>query len=182
MKHPARGGSRSRSRSWSWCSAWCSRSMSAPIPQQDAQQSHLVGKAAPTFDLPDLSGGRVTLADIAGKSAIVNFWNSWCIPCLEEAPALKKFYAAHKDDSDFAMIGIVATGRDRRRTGVRAQERHRLDDRARSRQPGRTRLRARAVNRRPSRSPRAASSPRASTEPMSASELETFLAAARDVG
>jgi cytochrome c biogenesis protein CcmG/thiol:disulfide interchange protein DsbE len=76
-------------------------------PQEDAQQSHLVGKAAPSFDLPNLAGGRVTLADVAGKSAIVNFWNSWCTPCIEEEPALQRFYAAHKDDPDFAMIGIV---------------------------------------------------------------------------
>jgi cytochrome c biogenesis protein CcmG/thiol:disulfide interchange protein DsbE len=76
-------------------------------PQEEAQQSHLVGKAAPAFDLPNLAGGRVTLADIAGKSAIVNFWNSWCTPCREEAPALERFYAAHQSDPDFAMVGIV---------------------------------------------------------------------------
>ena len=76
-------------------------------PEADAKQSHLVGKAAPAFDLPKLTGGRVTLADIAGKSAIVNFWNTWCSPCLEEAPALEKFYAEHENDSDFVMIGIV---------------------------------------------------------------------------
>ena len=76
-------------------------------PQEDAKQSHLVGKAAPSFDLPNLQGGRVTLADIAGKSAIVNFWNSWCIPCQQEEPLLERFYAEHKDDPDFAMIGIV---------------------------------------------------------------------------
>jgi cytochrome c biogenesis protein CcmG/thiol:disulfide interchange protein DsbE len=76
-------------------------------PQADAKQSKLVGKAAPSFDLPNLDGGRVTLSDIAGKSAIVNFWNHWCIPCQQEAPALESFYAAHKDDPDFAMIGIV---------------------------------------------------------------------------
>lgn len=76
-------------------------------PDQDAKQSQLVGKAAPSFDLPNLAGGKVTLADIAGKSAIVNFWNHWCIPCQQEAPALESFYAAHKDDPDFAMIGIV---------------------------------------------------------------------------
>jgi cytochrome c biogenesis protein CcmG/thiol:disulfide interchange protein DsbE len=76
-------------------------------PQEDARQSHLVGKAAPAFDLPNLAGGRVKLADIAGKSAIVNFWNSWCSPCRDEEPALKQFYAAHKDDPDFAMVGIV---------------------------------------------------------------------------
>lgn len=76
-------------------------------PQEDAKQSHLVGKAAPDFNLSNLAGGRVKLADIAGKSAIVNFWNSWCIPCQEEEPLLKQFYATHKDDPDFVMIGIV---------------------------------------------------------------------------
>ncbi len=93
---------------------WCSRSTSAPIRRQDAKQSHLVGKAAPAFDLPNLAGGHVTLADIAGKAAIVNFWNTWCIPCQQEAPALKQFYAAHADDSDFAMVGIVRERRDER--------------------------------------------------------------------
>jgi cytochrome c biogenesis protein CcmG/thiol:disulfide interchange protein DsbE len=76
-------------------------------PQEDARQSKLVGKPAPDFDLPNLAGGRVTLADIAGKSTIVNFWNSWCSPCIQEAPALAAFYEKHKDDPDFAMVGIV---------------------------------------------------------------------------
>jgi cytochrome c biogenesis protein CcmG/thiol:disulfide interchange protein DsbE len=76
-------------------------------PQADAKQSHLVGKPAPAFDLPNLSGGQVKLADLAGKSAIVNFWNTWCTPCLEEAPALQKFYAEHANDTDFVMVGIV---------------------------------------------------------------------------
>ena len=76
-------------------------------PEADAKQSQLVGKAAPAFDLPNLAGGKVTLADIAGKSAIVNFWNAWCTPCRQEAPALAQFYDRHKDDPDFTMVGIV---------------------------------------------------------------------------
>jgi cytochrome c biogenesis protein CcmG/thiol:disulfide interchange protein DsbE len=76
-------------------------------PQEDAKQSQLVGKAAPSFDLPNLAGGRVTLGDVAGKPTIVNFWNSWCVPCQQEAPNLESFYAAHKDDTDFSMVGIV---------------------------------------------------------------------------
>jgi cytochrome c biogenesis protein CcmG, thiol:disulfide interchange protein DsbE len=76
-------------------------------PEQDAKQSHLVGKAAPAFDLPALAGGRATLADTAGKATIVNFWNTWCLPCQQEAPALENFYAEHANDTDFAMVGIV---------------------------------------------------------------------------
>ena len=76
-------------------------------PEQDAKQSHLVGKPAPEFNLPNLAGGKVSLADTAGKATIVNFWNTWCIPCQQEAPALQKFYAAHADETDFTMVGIV---------------------------------------------------------------------------
>jgi cytochrome c biogenesis protein CcmG/thiol:disulfide interchange protein DsbE len=76
-------------------------------PQAENNQSHLVGKSAPGFDLPDLAGGKVSLAGVAGKAVIVNFWNSWCIPCQQEAPALQQFYADHQDDTDFTMIGIV---------------------------------------------------------------------------
>ena len=76
-------------------------------PQDDAKQSQLVGQARARVRPAEPRGGRVKLADIAGKSAIVNFWNSWCIPCREEEPVLEQFYAAHKDDPDFVMIGIV---------------------------------------------------------------------------
>ena len=38
---------------------------------------------------------------------LVNFWNSWCIPCQQEHAALAEFYALHRNDGDFAMVGIV---------------------------------------------------------------------------
>ena len=37
----------------------------------------------------------------------MNFWNSWCIPCRQEESALSTFYAAHRSEPDFAMVGIV---------------------------------------------------------------------------
>jgi cytochrome c biogenesis protein CcmG/thiol:disulfide interchange protein DsbE len=72
---------------------------------------------APAFTVETLTGEPLTLADLAGKTVVVNFWNTWCIPCIREAPALQEFYERHKDEPDFAMVGIV---RDDEETDVRA--------------------------------------------------------------
>ena len=64
-------------------------------------------KTVPTFDLRTLDGKQVSSRSLAGKTYVVNFWNSWCIPCRQEQPALKTFYASHRDEPDFAMVGIV---------------------------------------------------------------------------
>jgi cytochrome c biogenesis protein CcmG/thiol:disulfide interchange protein DsbE len=76
-------------------------------PRADTNRSHLVGKDAPAFDLPTLDGNQVRSNELAGKVVVVNFWNSWCIPCLREHPALVEFYARHAGDPSFVMIGIV---------------------------------------------------------------------------
>jgi peroxiredoxin len=62
---------------------------------------------APSFTVTTLDGKQVSLSQLQGKTVVVNFWNSWCAPCQQEAPALAQFYAQHKNDPNFAMIGIV---------------------------------------------------------------------------
>jgi len=76
-------------------------------PQVETQHNRLLGRAAPSFKLPTLDGKQVSGNDLAGKAVIVNFWNTWCIPCQTELPSLKAFYDAHASDPDFAMVGIV---------------------------------------------------------------------------
>ena len=76
-------------------------------PRADANKSHLAGKTAPKFTVETLDGTTVSSGDLAGKTVIVNFWNSWCIPCQQEHPALTQFYARHNDDPNFALVGIV---------------------------------------------------------------------------
>ncbi|MBV8694312.1 MAG: TlpA family protein disulfide reductase [Ktedonobacteraceae bacterium] len=54
--------------------------------------SPLLGKTAPDFTLATLdgSGKTIHLADLKGKSIMLNFWASWCTGCIEEAPFLQK--------------------------------------------------------------------------------------------
>jgi len=64
-------------------------------------------KPAPAFELTTIDRNEISSRSLAGKTYVVNFWNSWCIPCQQEEPALQTFYGAHRDEPDFAMIGIV---------------------------------------------------------------------------
>ena len=76
-------------------------------PRADAKKSHLSGRPVPKFTVETPTGQTLTTGDLAGKAVIVNFWNSWCIPCRQEHPALAQWYAQHKDDPDVVLLGIV---------------------------------------------------------------------------
>jgi cytochrome c biogenesis protein CcmG/thiol:disulfide interchange protein DsbE len=63
-------------------------------PTPHAATDPLIGHPAPNFSLALLepSGGQTTLslADLKGKSIVLNFWASWCAPCKEELPLLEQ--------------------------------------------------------------------------------------------
>ena len=65
-----------------------------------------IGDPAPAFALADLDGNPVRLSDFAGRPVVVNFWASWCGPCVEEFPLLKQAQAQHAADG-LAVVGIV---------------------------------------------------------------------------
>lgn len=57
------------------------------------------------FALPDLNGKVHHLSDYRGKWVVVNYWATWCPPCLHEIPELEDFYSAHHN-SDAVVVGI----------------------------------------------------------------------------
>ena len=61
--------------------------------------------AAPPFDLATLEGGNKALSDLRGQFVLVNFWATWCPPCLKEMPSLNRLHN-HFADRGFTVVAI----------------------------------------------------------------------------
>jgi len=64
------------------------------------------GATAHEFTLKDIQGHEHHLTDYRGKWVLVNFWATWCAPCLEELPELAALHKAHKS-KDLVVFGIA---------------------------------------------------------------------------
>jgi cytochrome c biogenesis protein CcmG/thiol:disulfide interchange protein DsbE len=77
-----------------------------------------LGQPAPTFSTFDLNGAAVRLADYRGKTVLLNFWASWCVPCRTEFPLLKGV----DGKGDVAVLGVIfRDSADRAREFMREQ-------------------------------------------------------------
>ncbi len=59
--------------------------------------SPLLGKPAPEFDLNKFGGGTVSLEDLDENVIVMNFWASWCVPCIKEVNILDEAYRKFSD-------------------------------------------------------------------------------------
>jgi len=66
----------------------------------------IVGHAAPPFSLLPVGGGdAITLEGLKGKPVVLNFWATWCGPCMDEHPAIVR--AARAAGSEVQFLGVV---------------------------------------------------------------------------
>jgi thiol-disulfide isomerase/thioredoxin len=84
----------------------------APEPAAGTQEerSALVD-ALPDFALGTLAGESQSIQSWPGKALVINFWATWCPPCLREIPMLKAFQQAHAEDP-IQVVGIAVDQQD----------------------------------------------------------------------
>ncbi|MES9975620.1 TlpA family protein disulfide reductase [Candidatus Thiodiazotropha sp. LNASS1] len=68
---------------------------------------------APSLVLQDLKGNQVKISDLKGKTVLLNFWTTWCPPCIEEMPSLIRLKEA-MNQSDFVILAINVEESERR--------------------------------------------------------------------
>ncbi|MFD2672854.1 thiol-disulfide oxidoreductase ResA [Marinicrinis sediminis] len=70
---------------------------SNPLPQE--------GKEVPAFELTDLEGNQVSLSMFEGQPVIINFWGTFCEPCVREMPLIEDYYQTYQEDG-LVVLGV----------------------------------------------------------------------------
>ena len=81
-----------------------------PTAVSTAARTYPPGTPAPALRLPGLDGRPVDLAALRGRPVVVNFWATWCEPCVREFPLLRQAAAAHRADR-LAVVGVLTSDR-----------------------------------------------------------------------
>jgi peroxiredoxin len=63
-------------------------------------------KFAPDFSFTSSEGEHIALEDLRGKVVLIDFWGTWCPPCVESVPELRNLYKRYSKEGNFVIIGI----------------------------------------------------------------------------
>jgi peroxiredoxin/protocatechuate 3,4-dioxygenase beta subunit len=75
-------------------------------PVENHERPVEVGQPAPDFNIKTTDGRAVSLGGLKGKYVLLDFWATWCAPCIEEIPNLKAAHERFAADPRFAMVSL----------------------------------------------------------------------------
>lgn len=82
-----------------------------PTSGERARESELFGELAPAVEGTTLDGEQVSIDDYRGRWVVLNFFASWCTPCLLEHPELVRFDERHRPLGDAALVSVTFNDR-----------------------------------------------------------------------
>lgn len=74
--------------------------------RKETIKKQMMNKPAPGFSLLDNYGKQVNLSDFKGKIVVLDFWATWCIPCLQAFPGMQQTLNKYKNDSNIVFLFI----------------------------------------------------------------------------
>ena len=83
-----------------------SRFAAPPAPPEPLNPETIVGEPRPPFTVGSATGEQVSAGDFDGRVLLVNFWATWCAPCVEEMPMLDEVHRAYADEG-LAIVGVA---------------------------------------------------------------------------
>lgn len=75
----------------------------------NAQNKIEIGKQAPEITMSKADGAIFSLSELKGKLVLIDFWATWCAPCVEEQPQLKTMYNTYSEqikNNQFEIVGV----------------------------------------------------------------------------
>jgi len=96
------------------------KTVASKVKALEMQSKLGVGKQFPDFKVSDVDGKPLSISEYKGKVVLIDFWATWCGPCVGELPNVKKAYAKHHGDG-FEIIGISLDSDKEKLTGFVAK-------------------------------------------------------------
>jgi peroxiredoxin len=77
-----------------------------PAGEQAASGTIVIGAEAPDFEAANTEGQKVRLSDYRGQMVLINFWASWCKPCVREMPLINEVYQGSGDGTAVLFVNV----------------------------------------------------------------------------
>ncbi|MDX1905203.1 MAG: TlpA disulfide reductase family protein [Thermonemataceae bacterium] len=92
---------------WAFVAAYAPLQAQSLDEVKKKMKDKMISADAPDFTLKDLDGNAVSLSDLKGKVVVLDFWATWCSPCVQSFPGVRKTVDKYKKDANVVFLFIA---------------------------------------------------------------------------